>query len=82
MTRPEDAIYVSEIIMLVFEELEDDKPTLAHSARCCRVFLEPALDILYRFLPTSDPLEKLIPDKGLLASRHTTGVRNWIANEN
>lgn len=53
---------VSDIIHLVFDEISDDKPTLARSARSCRAFHDIALDILWKNLECIAPLQKLLPN--------------------
>jgi len=39
----------------------EGKRTLFHAAQACRAFVEPALDALWRVLPSLLPLLKLLP---------------------
>lgn len=59
-------VLVPDIVRLVFNEVGDeDKPTLARSARCCRAFHDAALDVLWKNLESVDPLRGLLPERGL-----------------
>lgn len=53
---------ISEILREIFEycALSNLSP-LAHLARTCRLFREPALDILWRELDDVSPLMKCLP---------------------
>lgn len=55
------ALSLPDIIHLIFDELSDDKPTLARSARTCRAFYDISLNILWRNLESVAPLQKLVP---------------------
>jgi hypothetical protein len=48
------ALGISEILALIFEELQDDKKSLAICARTCKLFSEPALNMLWRRLSISE----------------------------
>ena len=52
---------IAEILGLIFENLQDDTQSLALSARTCKSFLEPALDVLWKQVRSVDGLEKLMP---------------------
>jgi hypothetical protein len=60
---PHAALCIPEILALVLDNLNsvEDKSALAHSAQCCKAFLNPALDILWRDLPSVRPLQNLLP---------------------
>jgi hypothetical protein len=51
---------IPDIVSLVFDQVGDDKPTLARSARCCRAFHNPCLDRLWKNLPSVFPLAFLL----------------------
>jgi hypothetical protein len=55
------ALYISEIITVVFDELGGDKIALANSARSCRMFSSLALNLLWKELDSIHPLRKLLP---------------------
>jgi hypothetical protein len=55
------ALFVSEIITLIFEGLLDEKSTLADCAQTCRIFSGPALDVLWKELDSIHPLQELLP---------------------
>ncbi|KIM85617.1 hypothetical protein PILCRDRAFT_5294 [Piloderma croceum F 1598] len=50
---------MQEILSLIFEAA--DQAVLARAAQCCKAFSNPALDVLWRDLPTPEPLRKLLP---------------------
>ena len=51
-----------EILRLIFEAvLNDDKPSLCSAARCCQAWKGPALDLIWRRLPSAIPLLSLLP---------------------
>jgi hypothetical protein len=52
---------VPDIVSLVFDQIDDDKTTLARLARCCREFHNLSLDRLWRDLPSVFPLWDLLP---------------------
>jgi len=43
------------------DQQSEAKKTLFHAAQACRSFVEPALDALWRVLPSLLPLLKLLP---------------------
>ncbi|KAI9062618.1 hypothetical protein FKP32DRAFT_814087 [Trametes sanguinea] len=51
--------------------------TLAHSARVCKTFSEPALRILWRQLPDVFPLLRLLPSLYRVQENVPTGRRQW-----
>ncbi|KIM85687.1 hypothetical protein PILCRDRAFT_341329 [Piloderma croceum F 1598] len=55
------ALSIPDIVYLVFDQVGEDKPTLARSARCCKAFHKPSLDRLWRDLPSVFPLWNLLP---------------------
>jgi hypothetical protein len=55
------ALSIPDIVCLVFDQVGDDNPTLAHLTRCCRAFHNPSLDILWKDLPSVFPLWNLLP---------------------
>ena len=52
---------VPDIVSLVFDQIGDDKTTLARSARCCKEFHNLSLDRLWSDLPFVFPLWNLLP---------------------
>lgn len=52
---PHPALGIGEILALIFEELRDDRKSLAICARTCKLFLEPVLNVLWRRLDDSYP---------------------------
>ncbi|KAF8992676.1 hypothetical protein BDQ17DRAFT_197937 [Cyathus striatus] len=58
MSSPSNFPLIPEIIKLIFEQLATDEYTLASLARTCRVFEDPALDVLWREL--SDGFYQLV----------------------
>jgi hypothetical protein len=58
---PHAALCIPEILAIVLDNSVEDKSALAHSAQCCKAFLNPALDILWRDLPSVRPLQNLLP---------------------
>jgi hypothetical protein len=55
------ALSIPDIVYLVFDQVGEDKSTLARSARCCKAFHNPALDMLWSDLPSVFPLWNLLP---------------------
>lgn len=56
------ALFIDEILQLIFEAvLNDGKPSLCCAARCCRAWKDPALDRIWRRLPSAIPLLSLLP---------------------
>ena len=55
------ALQWSEIVEPIFEEMSDDKASLAYSARSCRLFSHLALAILWRELDQPQALREIIP---------------------
>lgn len=59
---------ISEILGHVIEYLHDYKRTLASLSCVCKAFTEPALDALWKTLPSFDPFVILLP-KDLIQQR-------------
>lgn len=56
------ALLIDEILQLIFEvALNDGKPSLCCAARCCQAWKDPALDCIWRQLPSAVPLLSLLP---------------------
>jgi hypothetical protein len=56
------ALLVDEILQLIFEiNLDDEKSSLCRAARCCKAWKDPALDRIWRRLPSAVPLLSLLP---------------------
>lgn len=55
------ALDIPEILSLIFEA--SDEAVLGQLAQCCKTFSNPALDVLWRMLPTPEPLRRLLPVK-------------------
>jgi F-box-like len=53
------ALDIPEVLSLIFEEA--DQAVLARAAQCCKAFSNLALDVLWRDLPSPEPLRKLLP---------------------
>lgn len=67
-TRIHPCLRVPELVDLIFRSFEElDLPpslaALASLARTCRLFSEPALDVLWSRLPSIAPLLKLFPEE-------------------
>jgi hypothetical protein len=58
---PYNALFISEVLCLIFEALAEDKAALARSAQSCRIFSNVSLDILWRSLVATKPLKDLVP---------------------
>ena len=57
------ALRIDEIIRDIFNVCDGDGySTLGRLARCCRTWKDPALDDLWRHLPSAAPLFRLIPE--------------------
>ncbi|EIW79408.1 hypothetical protein CONPUDRAFT_138520 [Coniophora puteana RWD-64-598 SS2] len=57
------ALLIDELIQLLFDIcLEDSKGTLCYLARCCKAWKDPALDRIWRRLPSAAPLLALVQD--------------------
>lgn len=68
------ALRLTETLAIVCEFLGSS--TLAHLARTCRTFKEPALDVLWKVLPELYPLVNLLPDSTWeFDSRHHDGLQ-------
>lgn len=54
----------SDLMCLIFEELEFNNSALVNAALTCKIFLEPALSTLWRNGPTNliDTLFRIIPN--------------------
>ncbi|KAG0702405.1 hypothetical protein DFH29DRAFT_921455 [Suillus ampliporus] len=55
------ALYISEILSEISSQLEDDRKSLSHLARCCKAFSDPALDVLWRRMSLFSPFIPLLP---------------------
>ena len=56
------ALLIDEILQLIFEIILDHgKPSLCCAARCCQAWKDPALDRIWRRLPSAVPLLSLLP---------------------
>ncbi|KAF8555965.1 hypothetical protein OG21DRAFT_1483430 [Imleria badia] len=56
------ALLIDEILQLVFEDILDDgKSSLCRVARCYQAWKDPALDRIWRRLPSAIPLLSLLP---------------------
>lgn len=56
------ALLIDEILQLIFEDILDDgKSSLCCTARCCQAWKDPALDRIWRRLPSAVPLLSLLP---------------------
>ncbi|KAH0836717.1 hypothetical protein J3R83DRAFT_8446, partial [Lanmaoa asiatica] len=56
------ALLIDEILQLIFEViLNDGKTPLCRAARCCQAWKDPALDRIWRRLPSAVPLLSLLP---------------------
>ncbi|KAG0702404.1 hypothetical protein DFH29DRAFT_921454 [Suillus ampliporus] len=55
------ALYISEILLAISHQLEDDRKALARLARCCRAFLGPPLDVLWSQVRSFSPFILLLP---------------------
>jgi len=56
------ALLIDEILQLIFEIILDDgKSSLCRAARCCQAWKDPALDCIWRRLPSAVPLLSLLP---------------------
>ncbi|KAF8845099.1 hypothetical protein BDN67DRAFT_1007467 [Paxillus ammoniavirescens] len=69
------ALLVDEILQLIFEiNLDDEKSSLCRAARCCKAWKDPALDRIWRRLPSAVPLLSLLPgcsiEKGTIHLNH------------
>jgi hypothetical protein len=62
MTATHKALQIVEISKLVFEYLDHDR-TLSAVAVACKVFKNPALDILWRYMDDLLPLLSILPLK-------------------
>ncbi|KIJ12797.1 hypothetical protein PAXINDRAFT_101021 [Paxillus involutus ATCC 200175] len=56
------ALYITEILRLILDNLIDDKRCLFRIAVSCKAFSDPALDILWAFMPSFDPFILLVPE--------------------
>ncbi|KIJ20901.1 hypothetical protein PAXINDRAFT_6680 [Paxillus involutus ATCC 200175] len=70
------ALLVDEILQLIFEiNLDDEKSSLCRAARCCKAWKDPALDRIWRRLPSAVPLLSLLPgcsvEKGTIHLNHS-----------
>jgi len=75
------ALSIPDIVHLVFDQIGDDKPTLARSARCCKAFHDPSLDRLWRDLPSVFPLWDLLPlmkDRMIVSSDFFVKFKNSL----
>ncbi|KAF8841790.1 hypothetical protein BDN67DRAFT_966680 [Paxillus ammoniavirescens] len=61
------ALYITEILRLILDNLIDDKRCLFRIAVSCKAFSDPALDILWALMPSFDPFSLLVPEN---ARRH------------
>lgn len=64
------ALSIPDVVYLVLHEVRHDRPALASSARCCRAFHEPAIDLLWRDLDSFVPLRNLLPCLSLTDERN------------
>jgi hypothetical protein len=55
------ALYISEILSEISYQLEDDRKSLSHLARCCKAFSDPALDVLWKRMSLFSPFIPLLP---------------------
>ncbi|KAG8220997.1 hypothetical protein J3R82DRAFT_2506 [Butyriboletus roseoflavus] len=56
------ALLIDEILQFIFEViLNDGKSSLCCAARCCQAWKDPALDYIWRQLPSAVPLLSLLP---------------------
>jgi hypothetical protein len=51
---------ISEILDNILNAV-GERAVLAHMAQCCKLFLQPALDVLWHDIPSLVPLVRLIP---------------------
>ncbi|KAG2128985.1 hypothetical protein DEU56DRAFT_502068 [Suillus clintonianus] len=58
---PPNALFISEILLAISYQLEDDKKALARLARCCRAFSAPALTVLWSSVQSFSPFIPLLP---------------------
>ncbi|KIJ65588.1 hypothetical protein HYDPIDRAFT_52223, partial [Hydnomerulius pinastri MD-312] len=57
------ALLVDEILQVILEIcLDDGKASLCHIARSCKAWKDPALDRIWRRLPSAAPLLSLLPN--------------------
>lgn len=61
MAPDHDALRIPEIVIAILQYLSDHKQALSRFAQCCQSFTEPASNILWRYLPSVRPLQKLLP---------------------
>ncbi|KAG1805206.1 uncharacterized protein BJ212DRAFT_1486505 [Suillus subaureus] len=59
------ALYISEILLEISYQLEDDRKSLSRLARCCKAFSDPALDVLWRRMSLFSPFIPLLPPEVL-----------------
>jgi len=59
------ALYISEILSEISYQLEHDRKSLSHLARCCKAFSDAALDVLWRRMSLFSPFIPLLPSKAL-----------------
>ncbi|KAH7890834.1 hypothetical protein F5I97DRAFT_87944 [Phlebopus sp. FC_14] len=56
------ALLVDEVLQAIFDNcLDDGKDLLCCIARCCKAWMDPALDRVWRRLPSAVPLLSLLP---------------------
>src|ERR1700691_4474149 len=65
------ALQWPEIVEPIFEELEDDRASLACSARTCRLFSRLALAILWRHFNRPQALREIIPRDSATTVSHS-----------
>ncbi|KAF8994457.1 hypothetical protein BDQ17DRAFT_1430991 [Cyathus striatus] len=61
MSSTSTVLQIPEILMQICKHMMYQKPTLASLARTCRMFEEPALDVLWHSLNGFYPLAKCLP---------------------
>ncbi|KAF9240663.1 hypothetical protein BU15DRAFT_45622 [Melanogaster broomeanus] len=73
------ALLVDEILELIFElTLDHGKSSLCRAARCCKAWKDPALDRIWRRLPSAVPLLSLLPGCSIEESGITfAGFRSY-----
>jgi hypothetical protein len=77
LTFTHRALGILEVLHIIFEalELENFKGTLSSAAQVCRLFREPALDMVWRHLDVGIvPLFSILPLKNMDETLVRTGI--------
>lgn len=56
------ALYISEILTVILDNLIDHKRSLSHLAACSKAICDPALDVLWAEMHSFAPLIPLLPE--------------------